>query len=103
MRPSGGRDGAERMGYTVVADILVGIGTGLALRSSLARVNSPGCQILGTGGFHHVSLSPPVGLVPTLPGAAVAPHLQRYVVTAVCSASGFKPYRLFLLHLNHFS
>ena len=89
------RDGAERLVYTVLADILVGIGTGLVLVAAYVlcspRMNWRIGIYWGLAGFVAFSLWPAVGLIPNLPGAAVAPHLQRYVwwgVTAVMSASG---------------
>lgn len=88
-------DGFERTAYTVLADIVVGIGTGLLLVAAYT-LRGTGADwrrgvYWGLAGFAAFSLWPGIGLVPNLPAAALAPHIQRYVwwgVTATMAASG---------------
>lgn len=88
-------DGFERTTYTILADILTAIGTGLLLLAAYALrgadVDWRKGLYWGLAGFAAFSLWPGIALVPNLPGAAVAPHLVRYVwwiVTASAAAGG---------------
>lgn len=91
----GPEDGAERMLYTALADVLTGIGFSLLL---VAAYRIWGGQItwrtglyFGLGGFAAIFLSPNLGLPPEVPGTEAAELLARqvwWISTAVMTAAG---------------
>ena len=86
-------DGAERTGYTIVANVLAGIGFSaiiLALMSQLqlqglARVTALKGLAWGLGGFVVFFVAPGIGLPPEIPGIEAAPveHRQNWWLLAV--------------------
>jgi cobalt transporter subunit CbtA len=92
-------DGLERSGYTVLADILTGIGFALllvcayALTGSLTGRTTGWRQGLlwGLAGFAVFTLAPGLGLRPEIPGTEAAPLADRqlwWVATALATAGG---------------
>jgi cobalt transporter subunit CbtA len=92
-------DGFERLAYTLVANILVGVAYGLflsagiALRSahSGARSSAMTGVAWGIAGFAIFQLAPSFGLPPELPGSAAAALLARqswWLGTALATAVG---------------
>jgi cobalt transporter subunit CbtA len=72
-------DGVERTAYTVMANLLIGIGFGLLLVGAFALAETAGRPIdtlrgllWGLAGFMVFALMPSVGLPPELPGSAAA-------------------------------
>jgi cobalt transporter subunit CbtA len=101
--------GFERAAYTVIADVLAGIGFGLLLTGTIALAASRGMAVdarrgvvWGAAGFAVFTLAPALGLPPELPGMAAAGLAQRqtwWLTTAVATAAGlglivFSPRRL---------
>src|SRR5882757_6636148 len=90
--------GIERAGYTVVADILAGIGFALVLIGAVALTRLGGYAIdarrgliWGAAGFVVFALAPAIGLPPELPGmeaAALAARQQWWILTAAATAGG---------------
>jgi cobalt transporter subunit CbtA len=89
-------DGAERIGYTLLADLLTGIGFALLLVSGFALRAPPGTAggaprdgsgaigwrqglFWGLAGFAVFTLAPGLGLPPELPGTEAAPLAERQV------------------------
>jgi len=76
-------DGAERTAYTLLADILTGIGfallvgAGLALRGGQSDWRQG--LFWGLAGFATFTIAPGLGLPPQLPGSEAAPLLARQV------------------------
>lgn len=91
-------DGAERMAYTLLFNLLAGFGfallvnAGLALSQLVGRQPDPASGLLwGLAGFAGFSLAPALGLPPELPGMAAADLLDRQVwwlATVLATLSG---------------
>jgi cobalt transporter subunit CbtA len=91
--------GFERIGFTLLANILIAIGFGLllsagfALRQLMSGIESGASQgvLWGLAGFASFSLAPSLGLPPALPGSAEADLLARqswWIGTALATAAG---------------
>src|SRR3954451_1153817 len=90
--------GIERAGYTVVADILAGIGFALVLIGGVALAQLGGYTIdarrgliWGAAGFVVFARAPAIGLPPELPGmeaAGLAARQQWWLLTAAATAGG---------------
>jgi cobalt transporter subunit CbtA len=90
--------GIERAGYTVLADLLAGIGFAALLSGAVALARSRGYAIdarrgllWGAAGFLVFALAPAIGLPPELPGmsaAALAARQQWWLLTAAATAAG---------------
>src|SRR5438046_5651778 len=90
--------GIERAGYTVVADVLAGIGFALVLIGGVAMARLGGYAvdarrglIWGAAGFAVFALAPAIGLPPELPGmeaASLAARQQWWLLTAAATAAG---------------
>ena len=90
--------GVERVGYTVVADVLAGIGFALLLAGAVALARLRGYAIdarsgllWGAAGFAVFALAPAIGLPPELPGmsaAELAARQQWWLLTAAATAAG---------------
>ncbi len=74
-------NGAERTAYTLLADILTGIGFALLLSAGLTlRGGEVGWRqglLWGLAGFATFTVAPSLGLPPQLPGSEAAPLLDR--------------------------
>ncbi|MCI0431022.1 MAG: CbtA family protein [Rhodospirillales bacterium] len=88
-------DGLERMGLTVLADIVTGIGFSMLLFGCIALRGRPidARQGLawGLAGFATITLAPSVGLPPELPGSAAADLIDRrawWLATVLATAAG---------------
>jgi cobalt transporter subunit CbtA len=89
------QDGIERTAFTVVADVLTGIGFSLLLAAGFAfrggTMDWRRGLYWGLAGFVVFSLAPGLGLPPEVPGTEAAPLLQRqiwWVATAVLTGGG---------------
>ncbi len=88
------QDGMERAFYTVVADVLVGIGYALILGAFMALAGAQGALrglLWGGAGFLVFFLLPALGLPPELPGTQSAELGVRqawWLLTVICSAAG---------------
>ena len=75
------KNGAERTAYTLLADILTGIGFALLLAAGLTlRGGEAGWRqglLWGLAGFATFTVAPSLGLPPQLPGSETAPLLER--------------------------
>jgi cobalt transporter subunit CbtA len=75
------KNGAERTAYTLLADILTGIGFALLLAAGLTlRGGEAGWReglLWGLAGFATFTVAPSLGLPPQLPGSESAPLLER--------------------------
>jgi cobalt transporter subunit CbtA len=90
--------GIERAGYTVLADLLAGIGFALLLTGAVALARSRGYAIdarrgliWGAAGFAVFALAPAIGLPPELPGMSAAGLVARqqwWLMTAAATAAG---------------
>jgi cobalt transporter subunit CbtA len=90
--------GIERTGYTLLADLLAGIGFAALLTGGVALARSRGYAIdarrgllWGAAGFLVFALAPAIGLPPELPGmsaAALAARQQWWLLTAAATAAG---------------
>src|ERR1700730_17356571 len=90
--------GLERTGYTVLADVLAGIGFALLLAGgvTLARLRGYAIDarrglIWGAAGFAVFALAPAIGLPPELPGMQAAGLMARqewWLLTAAATALG---------------
>jgi len=83
-------NGAERTAYTLIADILTGIGFALLLAAGLTlrggEVTWRAGLFWGLAGFLAFTIAPGLGLPPQVPGTEIAPLFERQVwwlVTAV--------------------
>jgi cobalt transporter subunit CbtA len=83
-------NGAERAAYTLIADVLTGIGFALLLAAGLTlRGGEVTCReglFWGLAGFAAFTIAPGLGLPPQVPGAEAAPLFERqiwWLVTAV--------------------
>ncbi|MEE8270454.1 MAG: CbtA family protein [Alphaproteobacteria bacterium] len=76
-------DGAERLAYTLLANVLTGIGFGLLLAAGFVlrgrRVDWRRGLVWGVAGFAVFSLAPALGLPPELPGISAAALGARQV------------------------
>lgn len=87
-------DGAERILYTVLVDILTAIGFALLLSAAFALRGTVDWRqglVWGLAGFATFNLAPALGLPPELPGAAAAPLLERqlwWLVTVALTGLG---------------
>jgi len=90
--------GIERAFYTLMADLLAGIGFALLLAGAVALARSRGYAIdarsgllWGAAGFAVFALAPAIGLPPELPGmsaAELAARQQWWLLTAAATAAG---------------
>ncbi|MBI3711327.1 MAG: CbtA family protein [Proteobacteria bacterium] len=104
-------DGIERISYTVLFNLLTGIGFALLLNGAMtlratagaaSRTNAGSGALWGLAGFACFALAPAFGLPPLLPGSESAALLDRqlwWAATAVATAGGlgliaFAPARL---------
>ena len=88
-------DGLERTAFTVVADVLTGIGFALLLVAFYAvwggKVDWLTGLYFGLAGFAAATLAPSLGLPPEVPGTEAAPLLARqlwWVATAALTGGG---------------
>ncbi len=88
-------DGAERAAYTVLADLLSGVGFALLLAAGFALHGGPvdtrAGILWGLGGFVAFAFAPAFGLPPEPPGVAAAELSARqawWLATAVATAGG---------------
>lgn len=91
-------DGAERIGFTLLANLLTGVGFGFMLCGALALYAARGGTIsvpvglaMGGAGFLAFALAPSLGLPPELPGMAAAELTARqtwWLGTAVATLAG---------------
>jgi cobalt transporter subunit CbtA len=76
-------NGLERLVYTAVTAVLVGVGYGLLLVSAYALADRPMTPraglAWGMAGFVTFSLAPALGLPPELPGSAAADLMSRQI------------------------
>jgi cobalt transporter subunit CbtA len=93
------QDGAERIAFTALFNVLAGFGFALLLNGALVLRGAAGARPLdartgaawGLAGFICFALAPALGLPPELPGMAAADLLDRQVwwlATALASAGG---------------
>jgi cobalt transporter subunit CbtA len=89
------QDGAERIFYTVLADLLVAMGFALLLAGvsvlSGVAITARNGVVWGVGGFIALQLAPALGLPPELPGMAAADLVARqvwWVGTALATGAG---------------
>jgi len=89
------QDGAERIFYTVLADILASIGFALLLAAvsvlSGIEITARNGVIWGLGGFVALQLAPAFGLPPELPGMPAADLVTRqvwWIGTALATGAG---------------
>lgn len=87
-------DGAERLFYTVAADVLAAFGFALLLAACFALAGGVDIKrgiIWGLAGFAVFHLAPALGLPPEIPGAAESPLIPRQIwwfATAASTAGG---------------
>ncbi len=93
-------EGAERTGYTLLANVLTAIGFALAMlaamaaslkRKSVAKFDWRYGLFWGAAGYVVFFVAPSLGLPPEIPGAAAAPQEARqlwWVLAVVCTAAG---------------
>jgi cobalt transporter subunit CbtA len=88
-------DGFERTAFTLLADVLTGIGFALLLVSAYSfrgrAVDWRAGLFWGLAGFVVFTLAPDLGLPPEVPGTEAAPLLERqlwWVATAALTAAG---------------
>jgi len=89
------KDGLERKAFTVLADILTGIGFALLLVSAYSlrggEMNWRKGLYWGLAGFATFTLAPGLGLPPVVPGTEGAPLTERqiwWVATAAATGGG---------------
>ena len=93
------QDGTERMAFTLLFNVLAGVGFALLLNGALVLRAAANAGALdakigvawGLAGFACFALAPALGLPPELPGMAAAELLDRQVwwlATAAASAAG---------------
>ena len=88
-------DGLERVAFTVLANLVVGVAVSLMLLGFMVLKGDPidarRGLLWGIGGFVAASLLPSLGLPPELPGTPAAEILGRqawWIATALASAGG---------------
>lgn len=88
-------DGFERIAYTVMANILAGIGYGCILVAGMVfagrKLDWRRGLLWGLGGFAAFAFAPALGLPPELPGMAAADLAGRqlwWIATALATAAG---------------
>lgn len=88
-------DGAERFGWTLVANMVAGVGFSLLLVSASELKGGLSSWreglLWGLAGFLVFTLAPSIGLPPEAPGAEGAPIMDRqiwWIGTAVATAAG---------------
>jgi cobalt transporter subunit CbtA len=86
-------EGAERTAYTLLADLLTGVGFALLLGAGLTlqdgEVTWRDGLFWGLAGFATFTLAPGLGLPPQVPGTEAAPLLERQIWwAATASATG---------------
>lgn len=75
-------DGKERTNYTILANILAGIGFSLLLAAAITFNNRSGLKnglLWGLGGYAAFFVSPSLGLLPEIPGTVAADLAARQV------------------------
>ena len=89
------RDGTERVAYTVLADVLTGVGFAMLLAAGFAlhggAVDLRAGILWGLGGFAAFTLAPALGLPPEPPGMTAAGLAARqgwWLATAAATAGG---------------
>ena len=89
-------NGAERTAYTLLADILIGVGFALLVGAGLTlRGGEIGWRqgiLWGLAGFATFTVAPSLGLPPQLPGSEAAPLFDRqlwWLATAVATGCAF--------------
>lgn len=89
------QDGIERLGYTLLADLLTGIGFASLLAGAIAlsgvKVEAREGLLWGLAGFASFTVAPSLGLPPELPGMMAADLFARqawWVGTALATAVG---------------
>ena len=93
-------EGAERTGYTLLANVLTAIGFALVMlvgmaaslkRNSMAKFDWRYGLLWGAAGYAIFFVAPSLGLPPEIPGAAAADQEARqlwWVLAVVCTAAG---------------
>ena len=88
-------DGAERLIYSAITNIVTAVGLGLLLSAAFVlrgrRVGWRGGLLWGLAGFAAFNLAPALGLPPEIPGAEAAPLIERqvwWVATVALTAGG---------------
>jgi cobalt transporter subunit CbtA len=87
-------EGAERLFFTALTDVLTAIGFGLLLSAAYALRGGVDWRrglLWGLAGFIAFNLAPALGLPPELPGAPAGPLIERqiwWVATVVLTAGG---------------
>ncbi len=95
-------DGAERLFYSLLSNVLLGVALGMILAAIFALRHVATWRqgvIWGLGGFVAVNLAPALGLPPELPGMPAGALLARqtwWLSTALFTAAGIA--MLFLCH-----
>lgn len=88
------KDGAERTSYTVLANILAGIGFSLLLAAAIMFKNQSGLKkglLWGLGGYIAFFAAPSLGLLPEIPGTVAADLASRQIwwgATVVATIAG---------------
>jgi cobalt transporter subunit CbtA len=88
------QDGAERLLYTAMTNVLTAVGFALLLSAAFAMRGGVDWRrglLWGLAGFVAFNGAPSVGLPPELPGAVAAPLIERqvwWVATVVLTAGG---------------
>jgi len=90
------RDGLERTGYTLLADILIAVSHALLLAAAFALfgkdVSARNWPVVGPGRLHRLQRwHPGLGLPPVVPGTQAAPLLDRqlwWMHTALLTGGG---------------
>lgn len=87
-------EGVERVGLTILANVLAGIGFAFLIAAGLALTGAADWRrglLWGLAGFATFMLAPALGLPPEPPGADAAPLLDRqlwWIGTAAATAAG---------------
>ncbi len=88
-------DGAERLIYSAITNIVTAVGLGLLLSAAFVlrgrRVGWRSGLLWGLAGFAAFNLAPALGLPPEIPGAEAAPLIERqvwWVATVALTAGG---------------